>query len=395
MKIFFRIIILITEDLRKLSNYFFFILLFILFFSKSVFGEIKNFTISQNNINNIINTEVKESFSYSGLASFYNDVEAYIVSNDRVQRLKNDIFYNLTSNQFLIIVGHYKILIIDNVNSPMSFGNQEIIWQKKSFKDKNLNEINLEVKLLPKSDLKHLADIYQKLKYIHLWKPFRLACTYIESNLIWLNSFHTYGWGVTIILLSLIFKIFILPVNILLIFSQKKISHIQSSLSSELKNIKLNFSGEEAHNKFLAAHKTLGVSPYYRLKPFFLTLFPIPFFIAIFNVLGEMDLIVGHSFLWIKDLAYPDTIFHIGFDFPFLGNGINLLPILMAVLSICGTFTLHEKVISAKSLGRQKFNLYIISIGFLFLFYPFPSAMVLYWTFNNIWQILLQIFYKI
>ena len=175
-------------------------------------------------------------------------------------------------------------------------------------------------------------------------------------------------------MLSLIFKIFILPINILLIFSQRKVSYIQVSLSSELKNIKSNFSGEEAHNKFMMAHRAKGVTPYYSLRPLFLTLFPIPIFIAIFNVLGEIDLILGHSFFWIKDLAYPDAIFYVGSNFPLLVSSINLLPILMTILSIFGTYFLQNKIISINALGKQKFNLYLISFGFLFLFYPFPSA---------------------
>ena len=100
----------------------------------------------------------------------------------------------------------------------------------------------------------------------------------------------------------------------------------------------MRYSGEEAHNKFLEAHKAKGVTPYYNLKPLLVALFPIPFFIAIFNVLGEIDLISGHSFLWIKDLAYPDSIFYIAIEIPLLGNSINLLPILMTILTIYSSF---------------------------------------------------------
>jgi len=195
--------------------------------------------------------------------------------------------------------------------------------------------------------------------------------------------------------LSLLFRIFILPANVLLTRTQRNVSHIQARLAPELETIKANFSGEEAHNKFMAAHKAQGVTPFYNLKPLLLTLAPIPFLIAIFNVLGEFDKIVGHSFMWISDLAYPDAVFDFGVHIPLLGNSINLLPILMTLLTVFAALLHQNKIVSAKELRKQKLNLYFMALGFLLLFYPFPSAMVLYWTFANIWQLIQQRFIRV
>ena len=68
----------------------------------------------------------------------------------------------------------------------------------------------------------------------------------------------------------------------------------------------------------MKAHKERGVTPYYNLRPVFLTVLPIPFLIAIFNVLGEIDLILGHHFLWIRDLAYPDSFIFMELNYLFL-----------------------------------------------------------------------------
>ena len=67
----------------------------------------------------------------------------------------------------------------------------------------------------------------------------------------------------------------------------------------------------------------------------------------------------------------------------------------MTTLSILGAFFYQNKIISKNDLFKQKLNLYLMSFGFLFLFYPFPSAMVLYWTFNNIWQLIQQRFISV
>ena len=352
-------------------------------------ADIKTLELDSNNFNNVIRDKVTEPFSYSGLASFYSGVTAYIVNKSGVKRLDDESFYALTPSQSLALVGHYKILVVSNVNGDISFADEKLILKEGG------NRQKFHAQLLFKSDLAQLPQHFQKLKYAYLWEPFRLLCIGMEKVLLWLHSLHSLGWGITIILLSLLFKIFILPVNVLLTRSQRNVSHIQANLEPELETIKANFSGEEAHNKFMAAHKAQGVTPFYNLKPLLLTLAPIPFLIAIFNVLGEFDKIVGHSFMWISDLAYPDAVFDFGVHIPLLGNSINLLPILMTLLTVFAALLHQNKIVSAKELRKQKLNLYFMALGFFLLFYPFPSAMVLYWTFANIWQLIQQRFIRV
>ena len=181
-----------------------------------------------------------------------------------------------------------------------------------------------------------------------------------------------------------------LPSNILLIRSQRRVSYIQAKLNPALEKIKVDFSGQEAHEKSMAAYKAEGVSPFYTLKPLMFVLIPLPFLIAIFNVLGELDLLVGQSFLWIRDLAYPDKIFDFAINIPLLGSSLNLLPFLMTSLTVLAALFYKDKIISKKELNRQKFNLCCMAVGLFILFYPFPSAMVLYWTSANVWQIFQQ-----
>lgn len=352
-------------------------------------ADIKTLEVDSNYFNNVIEDKVREPFSYSGLASFYNGVTAYIVSESGVKRLDDESFYALTPSQSLAFVGHFKILIVSNINAEISFTDEKLILKEGG------NRQKVQAQLLFKSDLTQMPQPFQKLQYAHLWEPFRLLCIGIEKVLLWLHSLHSLGWGISIILLSLLFKIFILPANVLLTRSQRKVSHIQARLAPELAAIKANFSGEEAHEKYMAAHKEQGITPFYNLKPLLPTLAPVPFLIAIFNVLGESDQIARHSFLWISDLAYPDAVFDFSVHIPLLGSSINLLPILMTLLTVFAALLHQNKIVSANELRKQKLNLYFMALGFFLLFYPFPSAMVLYWTFANIWQLIQQRFIRV
>ncbi len=363
--------------------------------SYSAFADVKNFKATPNKINNLINTDIKSSYSYLGLASFYNEVRAYIVSADGLQKLNDDHYFTIYEDQSLAIIGHHKVIIISDVNSDILFKENKLFFEASKNSNQEFNINNIRTQILLKYDLVNFSDSFQKLKYVHLWEPLRLLSIGIEAIFLWLNSIHVFGWGVTIILSSLIFKVFILPINIFLVSSQRKVSNIQASLEPKLENIKLNFSGEEAHKKFMQAHKEKGVTPFYNLRPLFLTIFPIPFLISIFNVLGELDQISGHSFLWIKDLAYPDAIFQFEFYIPLLGNSINPLPILMTLFTLFVAIFHQNHIVSVKELRRQKLNLYFITFGIFLLFYPFPSAMVLYWTFATLWQLIQQRFIRI
>jgi YidC/Oxa1 family membrane protein insertase len=363
--------------------------IFVLFFTNFAHADIKEITTDPIRINSMISKSVKAPFSYSGLAAFYNGVAAYVIDDYQIERLDEHHWYTLTSRQSLAIVGHHNILLAKNINADVLLKGNKLVWKN------NDNKQKIHAKFLLKSDLSLLPKPLQKLRFNHLWEPFRLLCIATETLLLWLHSIHTLGWGVTVILLSIVVKIILLPLSFILIKSQRKISYMQALLTPKLEAINENFSGEEAHKKFMAVHKENGVTPFYTLKPLLLTLLPVIFSIAIFNVLGELDLVAGHGFLWINDLATPDVIFDHSFQIPMLGSSVNLLPVLMTFVTILAALLHQNKIICKKELRKQKIRLYIMAFGFFILFYPFPSVMVLYWTFSNAWQIIQQKFVRV
>jgi len=352
----------------------------IIFFSSTAQTEILNLKLKKSELNFFINNKLNTKFLYSGLASSYNNFNAYIMNNDFITRVNYEKIYNLKSNQSLIIKSNHKIIIVENIESGLTFKNNQIIWKKNTVNKKKIDENILDIKLLLNSDLLSLDENFQKLKYVNLWEPLRLLCIFIEKILLSINSIHIYGWGITIVIFSLIFKLIILPITFFQSKSLRKADKIKESLSGDLEYIKSNLSGEEAHNKFLEAHRLKGVTLFYQFKPFVFTLLYLPILIAIFNVLGELDQLSGESFLWIKDLKYPDYIFNFGFKIPLLGESLNLLPFLMSFVSL----------LSIKKNNKNYF--YFMTAGFFFIFYPFPSAMVLFWTLANIWSFALSKF---
>jgi membrane protein insertase Oxa1/YidC/SpoIIIJ len=116
----------------------------------------------------------------------------------------------------------------------------------------------------------------------------------------------------------------------------------------------------------------------------------VPVFIAIFNALGEMPQFVGQEFLWIKNLAYPDAVFSLGFTIPWLGNTFNLTPFLMAVTAIVAALTYKLEHVDHVTLKAKRRQLVYMGIVFLILFFPFPAAMTFYWFLANVLQLIEQ-----
>ena len=125
--------------------------------------------------------------------------------------------------------------------------------------------------------------------------------------------------ALTIVVFSILLKLALSPVHSAVARMQDEVSRVRSLLEPRLAEIKANYDGEEAHNRVMAAHTTLGVTPFYSLKPLLGVLVQVPIWIAVFNALGEMPQLAGQSFLWIDDLAYPDVIAVIPFDVPLFG----------------------------------------------------------------------------
>jgi YidC/Oxa1 family membrane protein insertase len=112
-------------------------------------------------------------------------------------------------------------------------------------------------------------------------------------------------------------------------------------------------------------------------------LLQMPVFIALFGTLSYAIELRGASFLlWIKDLSEPDTLFRIG------GFSVNLLPILMAATTI-----IQSKLSPTTPAGSDhaKMMTYFMPLFMMFIFWNFPSGLVLYWLMMNVFTICQQL----
>ena len=140
-------------------------------------------------------------------------------------------------------------------------------------------------------------------------------------------------------------------------------------------------------NKELAGiYKEYKINPLGGCLPL---LVQMPIFIALYQGLIRSIELKGANFLWIKDLSNPDFV-RIPFSLPFLGNEIHILPLLMV-----GAMFFQQKistkstiVASKEQQQQQKFMLIFFPLFFGFLFYNFPSGLVLYWLTTTVLMVI-------
>ena len=122
-----------------------FVIFFIISLNNFSYSEIKNFKIEADELNSIVKNNIKDIYSFSGLASFYNEVSVFIADDLEVKKVKDNKLYKLSPEQSLVFVGHHKILILNNIRNKFFFNEEKINWQETD----NLNqEINAK-KLKP------------------------------------------------------------------------------------------------------------------------------------------------------------------------------------------------------------------------------------------------------
>ncbi|WP_101758422.1 membrane protein insertase YidC [Oceanicoccus sp. KOV_DT_Chl] len=329
---------------------------------------------------------VADSYKFSGLATYLNAVTFVLSEGNDVENIQPGELVALPNKNRITVRGRFNVAVFSTEDVVVKVSDEAIFFQPFEKRTPNIRYTVFS---------KDARAIFEAGKYQHLWGWLALLAKSAEWSLVSIQQVFDLSWGLTVIVFSIAVKVLLIPVSVLVVNFQRAVSKYQSLLEPQIKEIKSKHDGEQAHERIMAAHKSLGISPFYTLKPMLGTAIQIPILIAVFNALGEMPHFNGSDFLWINNLAYPDAFFEFQKDLPLLGGTFNLLPILMTIVSILSALMFKNKYASPQEVGHQRLKLYLMAIVFLVLFYPFPAVMVLYWTLANILHAIQQQFIKI
>lgn len=185
------------------------------------------------------------------------------------------------------------------------------------------------------------------------------------------------NFGLSIIIVTVIIRLVLLPLNV----KQLKSSKAMQDIQPELKELQKKYSSKDANTQQKLQQETMalfqkhGVNPLAGCLPIFVQM---PILIAIYHAIMRTEAIQKHEFLWFQ-LGSPDPYF--------------ILPIIAG-----GATFLQQKLMMAGSPASQNpqmmVMLYMMPIMITVFAIFFPSALALYWVVGNIFMVAQTIFIR-
>ena len=173
------------------------------------------------------------------------------------------------------------------------------------------------------------------------------------------------NWGVSIILMTILIRIFLLPLNIFSYRSMKKMQIIQPDIKRIRETYKDN--PQQMNKEIMTLMRDSKVNPFLGCLPMLLQF---PIFIALYRVLGQsIELYQAPFTLWIQDLSLKDPFY--------------ILPVLMG-----GSMFLQMKIQPNTMEPAQRKIMMMMPIIFSFFMLGLPSGLTLYILVSTVFGIL-------
>ena len=190
--------------------------------------------------------------------------------------------------------------------------------------------------------------------------------------------------GIAVLGVSFAVSMLTLPLYVVSEHWQQVERDIQNKMKPMVDRIKSVFKGNEQYMILSTYYSENHYHPIMSLRSAFGLLIQIPFFTAAYTCLSNLTALQGQSFLFIKDMGAPDAMFTVA------GFSINVLPIAMTLIN-CVAGAIYTKGLSL----RDKLQVYGLALLFVVILYNSPAGLVLYWTMNNVFSLVKNVFYKL
>jgi YidC/Oxa1 family membrane protein insertase len=201
---------------------------------------------------------------------------------------------------------------------------------------------------------------------------FGVIARFFLQALVWINKY-TRNYGYAIIVLTILIKVVLYPLQHKSIVSMKKMQKVQpkmEALKAKYKKSKTDAEQRQKMNtEMMQLYQKEGINPMAGCLPLVIQL---PILWGFYNLLSRAIELRGEPFmLWIHDLSDKDPTY--------------VMPILMTI-----TMFLQTYITPSTGDPTQRKLFLIMPLMFGFMFKDFPSGLVLYWLVQNILTIVQQ-----
>lgn len=226
----------------------------------------------------------------------------------------------------------------------------------------------------------------------HGWFSF-ISAPFAKFLLVLMNFFHylTNSWAFSIVLLTVVLRLMLYPLNA---WSTKSMLKMQQ-IAPEVQKIQEKYKKEpqKAQLQIMNLYRDRGVNP---VSGCFPLLIQMPFLIGMFDLLKSTFELRGASFIpgWIDNLAAPDVLFSWSVPIFFIGTEFHLLPFFLGGVMflqqrLMSTIPKDPKQMTEQQKQQQTMGTMMTAV-FTIMFYNFPSGLNIYWLSSMVLGILQQ-----
>lgn len=189
----------------------------------------------------------------------------------------------------------------------------------------------------------------------------------LSDFLDWLASIFGGSFGLAILVITIIVRLIILPLTLKQYKSSKQMQAIQPQMMEIRK--KYSSDPQKQQEETMKLFQQHGVNPLSGCLPLVIQM---PVLIALYQAILGNPHIREHAFLWMQ-LGSPDPYY------------------ILAVLAAITTF-FQQKMMQAQMPANMRMMMMIFPVLILVMSLSFPSALVLYWVYSNLFTIIQSYF---
>ncbi|MBR2429247.1 MAG: membrane protein insertase YidC [Alistipes sp.] len=201
----------------------------------------------------------------------------------------------------------------------------------------------------------------------------------------WLSE-HGVGFGLIILILTIIVKLIILPLTYKSYMSTAKMRAIRPEMEEINKKYPKQEDAMKKQQAMMELYRKAGVSPMGGCLPL---LIQMPILWAMFRFFPASIELRGQSFLWADDLSSYDSVLELPFSIPFYGSHVSLFALLMAISLFGYSFYTYKQQAATTAgqpgAGVMKFMMvYFMPVMMLFFFNSYSSGLCYYYFLSQI-----------
>jgi len=192
------------------------------------------------------------------------------------------------------------------------------------------------------------------------------------------------NYGIIILIMTIIIKIFLLPLTFKSYISTAKMKVLKPQIDEINKKIPKE-KAMERQQATMALYKKVGVSPLGGCLPMILQM---PILFAMFRFFPTSIELRQQGFLWAHDLSTYDSILEWDATIPFIsntfGNHLSLFTLLMTISTILSMKFNSQTAASNQQMPGMKSMMYVMPIMFMFILNKFSAGLTYYYFLANI-----------